>query len=99
MNTDGDIVVADRFNRILDFNFLLVKVDVILFLRSVTDVLAGNGSEYLAAFTDFNGNRELYLLELTGQNDRFIRCDLCLMLSCGFLLLGIVDIFRRARRC
>lgn len=72
MNTDGDIVVADGFNRILDFNFLLVKVDVILFLRSVTDVLSGNGSEYFAAFTDFNGNRELYFLELTGQDDRFV---------------------------
>ena len=72
MNTDGDIVVADGFNRILDFNFLLVKVDVILFLRSVTDVLAGNGSEYFAAFTDFNGNRKLNFLKLAGKDDRFI---------------------------
>lgn len=38
MNADGDIVVADGFDRFLDFNLLLVEVDVILFLGSVTDI-------------------------------------------------------------
>ena len=98
MNADGDIVVADGFDRFLDFNLLLVEVDVILFLGSVTDIFPGNGSEDFAAFADFNGNRKFYFLELAGQYDGFIRSDLSLMLSRSFLLLGIVDIFRRARR-
>ena len=99
MNADGDIVIADGFDRILDFNFLLVEVDVILFFSSVTDVLAGNGAEYLAAFADFNGNRKFDFLELAGQDDGFVGSDLSLMLGSGFLLLGIVDIFCGTRRC
>ena len=97
MDADGDIIIAERFNRILDFYFLLVQIDVILGLRSFADGLARNGTEDFATFADFNGNGEFNFFQLAGQDDSFIRSDLGFMLGSGFLLFGIIEVVRCAR--
>ena len=97
MDADGDIIIAERFNRILDFYLLLVQIDVILGLRSFADGLARNGTEDFATFADFNGNGEFNFFQLAGQDDSFIRSDLGFMLGSGFLLFGIIEVFRCAR--
>ena len=98
MHADDDVVCSQRFNGFLDFDFLLVDVDVVLGLRRFADIFARNRSEYLSAFADLYGNRQLYLLQLTGQDDGFVGRYLGLMLSRSLLLLRVVDVFRRARR-
>lgn len=96
MDADGNIVIAERFNRILDFYFFLVQVDIVLGLGRFADSLARNGTEDFAAFADFNGNGQFDFLQLAGQDDGFIRSDLGLMLGSGFFLFGIVEVFRCA---
>lgn len=88
MDADGNIVIAERFNRILDFYFFLVQVDIVLGLGRFADSLARNGTEDFAAFADFNGNGQFDFLQLAGQDDGFIRSDLGLMLGSGFFCLA-----------
>ena len=69
MDADGDIVIAERFNQILDFYFFLVQVDIVLGLGCFADGLARNGAEDFAAFADFDGNGQFDFLQLAGQDE------------------------------
>ena len=40
MHADDDVVRSQRFNRVLDFDFLFVDVDVVLSLRRFADIFA-----------------------------------------------------------
>lgn len=94
MDADGNIVIAERFNRIMISTFSC-PVDIVLGLGRFTDSLARNGTEDFAAFADFNGNGQFDFLQLAGQMTASSEATGPYAWQRLFLF-GIVEVFRCA---
>ena len=96
---DNDFVRAQRFNRVLDFYFLLVQIQLVLSLRCFAHIFTGNRTKDFTAFAYFNGDSKFHLFKLARQDYGFVRSYLSLMGSSCLFLFGIINIFRRSRCC